>query len=470
MRTILQSHLAIFLFLILVQVSYASPRTGHWLGILEIKPVTYRIYLKYSENSAQVFVLRPKANEIPLDTLFFRNDSLHFSRADFYSTFAGKYTSSSNTIKGYWTDDGHKKHPVTFHPVNPDTLTGLRSKTIKIHTWKKPVTVGDGIITSTPDAELIQRPLLDSVTYHIMREQYPHVQSLLIARNGRLVHEDYFYGFTRDEPWLIQSVTKSFVSALVGIALSRGEIKSLDDPICKYLDDYKDKACNDQNRTITIRQLINMSTGLEWNELEFDYYDERNTANQCSRAPDPFDCVLSKKRLSSESPIFAYNSMNHSMANKILRNATSLTNEKELEKRLIDPLQIKRVHTGQQSFGVIGDIGLTPRDMLKFGMLYLNGGIWNGVTVVPSAWVKESTSTKIKISDSEGYGYFWWTKQFMVNGKKIDTFYAWGYGGQYIFVVPSLQLVVTMTASNWVMDEKKYAFDMMERFILPACH
>ena len=71
MRTILQSHLAIFLFLILVQVSYASPRTGHWLGILEIKPVTYRIYLKYSENSAQVFVLRPKANEIPLDTLFF---------------------------------------------------------------------------------------------------------------------------------------------------------------------------------------------------------------------------------------------------------------------------------------------------------------------------------------------------------------------------------------------------------------
>ena len=329
--------------------------------------------------------------------------------------------------------------------------------------------MGDGIITSTPDAELIQRPLLDSVTYHIMREQYPHVQSLLIARNGRLVHEDYFYGFTRDEPWLIQSVTKSFVSALVGIALSRGEIKSLDDPICKYLDDYKDKACNDQNRTITIRQLITMSTGLEWNELEFDYYDERNTANQCSRAPDPFDCVLSKKRLSSESPIFAYNSMNHSMANKILRNATSLTNEKELEKRLIDPLQIKRVHTGQRSFGVIGDIGLTPRDMLKFGMLYLNGGIWNGVTVVPSAWVKESTSTKIKISDSEGYGYFWWTKQFMANGKKIDTFYAWGYGGQYIFVVPSLQLVVTMTASNWVMDEKKYAFDMMERFILPAC-
>jgi CubicO group peptidase (beta-lactamase class C family) len=107
--------------------------------------------------------------------------------------------------------------------------------------------------------------------------------------------------------------------------------------------------------------------------------------------------------------------------------------------------------------------------MLKFGMLYLNNGKWNGHQIIPSNWVKESTASKIKISSDEGYGYFWWTKTFTVNEKTIDSYYAWGYGGQYIFVVPSLQLVVAMTASNWIMDEKKYAFEMMEQFILPAC-
>jgi len=464
-----RSFLKVILFLIAIEFSHAAPPTGHWLGILKIKPITYRIYLKHSEGTAQVFVMNPKANEIPLDTLFFKNDSLYFKRDDFYSTFKGKYSPGSNTIQGFWTDDGHKKHPITFRPINPDTLTGLHPKNTKTYVRKNPAPGKDGLKTSTPEEQHVNPVLLESLSYGIVREQYPNIQSLLIARNGAIVYEDYFYGWKSDDLWLIQSVTKSFVSALVGIALSKGEVKNLDDPICYYLDKYKDKACNDQNRSITIRQVITMTTGLDWNELEFDYYDARNTANQCGRTPDPFECVLSKKRYSADTTVFAYNSMNHSMMNQVLRKSTSMSNGKELKKRLLDPLQITQVNMGREAFGVIGDIGLTPRDMMKFGMLYINDGLWNGVQVIPVNWIKESTTTKIKISDNEGYGYFWWTKQFKVNEKVIDTFYAWGYGGQYIFVVPSLQLVVTMTASNWIMDEKKYAFEMMEKFVLPAC-
>jgi len=162
--------------------------------------------------------------------------------------------------------------------------------------------------------------------------------------------------------------------------------------------------------------------------------------------------------------------MNHLMMNKILRKSTSIKNEKELKQRLLSALKIEKVNTGNEDFGVIGDISITPRDMVKFGLLYLNDGVWNEKQIIPSNWVKESTSPKIRINDDEGYGYFWWTKKFNSNGFTIDTYYAWGYGGQYIFVVPSLNLVVSMTASNWIMNEKKYAFEMMEKYILQACY
>jgi len=461
----------VFLSLIIVGSNdFITPvPTGDWLGILYIRPITYRVYLTHSANASRLFILNPKANEIPLDTLFFRNDSLYFSRGDFSSTFAGLYKKSTNTIHGYWTDDAHKKHLVTFQPVNPDTLTGLHPRNTNTYLWKKPAQQTDGLKTCDLQDQNINRTLLDSLTYSIMREKFPNIHSLLIARNNFLLYEEYFYGWKAADLWLIQSVTKSFTSALTGIALSRGEIKNLDEPICSYLTKYKDKVCNAQNKDITIRQLLTMRTGLEWNELEFDYYDKRNSAYQCAETPDPFDCLFSHRRINTEGTVFAYNSLNHSMMNMILRKSTGLRNPKELTQRLLQPLGIEKVNPGGEGFGVIGDISITPRDMLKFGLLYLNDGQWNGQQVVPTTWVKESTAAKIQIGPGEGYGYFWWIKQFMVNGKPVNCFYAWGYAGQYIFVVPDRQLVVAMTATNWIMDEKKYAFDMMQEFVLPAC-
>ena len=456
----------LLLFSILAQ---ATP-SGHWLGMLKIKKMTYRIYLKYSGSSGQLFILNPKRHEIPLDTLFFRNDSLYFKRSDFYSIFEGKYTTESNTIGGYWTDDGHKKHPVIFRPVDPDTLAGLRPKVLKTYQWKAPEDRGDDLKIGTLLETNTDINMLDSLSYRVMREQYPNIHAILISRNGLLIYEEYFYGWKAENLWLIQSATKSFTSALTGIALAKNEIKGIEDPICKYLDKYRQQACNSQNGDLKVRQLLSMTTGLEWNELEFDYGDERNSAYQCGKARDPFEYALSRSIIKSTEPVFAYNSMNHLMMNKILRKSTSLRNEKELKQRLLTPLKIEKVDVGNEDFGVIGDISITPRDMLKFGMLYLNNGEWNGQQIIPSNWVKESTASKIKISSDEGYGYFWWTKMFTLNEKKIDSYYAWGYGGQYIFVVPSLQLVVAMTASNWIMDEKKYAFEMMDKFILPACH
>ena len=430
--------------------------------------MTFHLYIRYEGDSSSLYILSPKANEINLKKFSFGNDSLYFSRSDFYTEYHGRYRASSNSIDGTWTGEDHKRYPVIFRPVNPDTLVGLKPKVNPTFEWQDPDVMADGLKTCAASQANINTPLLDSLTVSIMNERYPNIQSLIIAKDDCLVYEDYFYGWKPDDLWLIQSVTKSFASALTGIALAKGEIKSLDEPICKYLKKYKDQACSPQNRDISIRQLLSMSTGLDWNELEFDYYDERNSANECGRADNPFECVLSKKRSTQAQLPFAYNSMNHSMVNLVLREATSTKNAKELKERLLDPLGIKEVNTGDENFGVIGDIGLTPRSMLKFGLLYLNKGMWSDKQIIPASWVAESTSATVSLGNSEGYGYFWWTKRFNVNDKPIECYYAWGYGGQYIFVIPSARVVVAITASNWIMDEKKYAFEMMERYVIPA--
>jgi CubicO group peptidase (beta-lactamase class C family) len=144
--------------------------------------------------------------------------------------------------------------------------------------------------------------------------------------------------------------------------------------------------------------------------------------------------------------------------NAVLHHATKLENKEELEARLLLPLGIEKAYIDEPTpMGAIGDIGLRPRDMLKFGLLYLNDGIWKGQQVVPGRWVRESTTAKIYPRPALGYGYFWWTKDFQWKGKPVSSFFAWGYGGQYIFVVPDVRLVMVMSGSNWSTDPEGQA-------------
>jgi CubicO group peptidase (beta-lactamase class C family) len=277
-----------------------------------------------------------------------------------------------------------------------------------------------------------------------MKEEYPDVHSLLSARNDSLVYEEYFYTFTSEFPHNIQSVTKSFVSALTGIALAKGEIKNVNDPLCSYLPEYQELLCSGQNKTITLHNVLSMSTGLKWDEATYDYGDPKNSLSMTGN--DPFGYLFTLQR--SSLPEFAYNSMNHSTMNAVLKNATHMNNATEITSRLLTPLGIRRYFLGEENHGVLGDIDLRPRDMMKLGQLYLQEGKWNGKEIVSKAWVNESTTTKIAVGSGLGYGYFWWTRDFKWKDKTVKSFFAWGYGGQYIFVLPELKLVVVMTGSH----------------------
>lgn len=453
----------ILLFLSGCRSAPSLPKDDYY-GRLQINGYTYRLHLDLSKPALLSIGFR--GQEIPLDTVYTVADTLHFGRADFYSEFKGYIDHRAGTITGRWVAEDSISYPLTFVPVLADTIVGLHPRTSKEYSYQPPTHQKDDLkVCTVMDQDMRQEPL-NNLIREIMDEKYKFVHSMLVARNNCLVVEEYFYGFKRDAHFGIQSATKSFVSALTGIALAKGEIKSVQASLCEYLPRYQDLTCNTKNKSITLDQLLSMSTGLAWDEITYDYGHEKNTSMIAAHQPDQFRYLLTRPR--SKEKVFAYNSLNHLMMNQVLQSVTRMENDTEMEERLLQPLGITSYDLGEPDNGVIGDIFLRPRDMLKFGLLYLNHGVWNGKQVVPMVWVKESTKTKIEIEPGFGYAYFWWTKQFSLKEKTVDSYFAWGYGGQYIFVVPELELVVVFNGSNWSTDPKLYYFEMMEKYILPS--
>lgn len=455
--------------LLIFSCSQQGTRTGRWLGQIKYPDITYRMVFENTDSTTKLYNVTFKRYDIPMDTIFFHGDSVYLRFSEFFTAFEGHYDRKTNSISGTWIAEDSTRTPVTFKRIkSSDTLRGMNPRATPGYIYQSPKNEHDQWAVSSLADQSIDKSRIDSLTYAIMKEKYPDVHSLLIARNDSLIYEEYFYTFNSKTRQNIQSVTKSFVSALTGIALDKGQIKSVDDPLCSYMTEYRDLVCNEQNKTISLRNVLSMSTGLEWDEATYDYTDPRNSARIAGNKGIPFVYLFSQPR--SPSTVFAYNSMNHSTMNLVLKNVTRQDNATEIKSDLLAPLGIQSFFLGKEENGVLGDIELRPRDMMKLGQLYLQNGKWNGKQIVSPGWIKESTSTSIQANNGFGYGYFWWTGKFRYRDGYVPCFFAWGYGGQYIFVVPDLKLVVAMTGSYWTTDPKNHAMEMMEKYIVASCN
>jgi CubicO group peptidase (beta-lactamase class C family) len=438
------------------------PPANHYLGLLRFPDITYHIYLTMEGTQPEVINVTFKANKFPLDTIYFRHDSLYFRLAEYFSEYHGLYHHETGRITGYWTGEKHKRYPLEFIPVNPDTVSGLHPRTMP-YRYMRPQAMRDGLLTDSATHQHVDVNTINNLMLHIANGTYKDIHSVLIARNNHLIAEEYFYRFHQNSIYNIQSATKSIISALTGIAMARKEIRSIQDPLCAYLPAYKSLACNEQNKTITLEQLLTMNTGIPWDEQTYDYIDDRNSLVIASNEKDQFTYLLSLPRHTSNAAVFAYNSLNHTLMNAVLKHATKLNNKSELTKRILKPLGIEKYYLGETNpMGVIGDIDLRPRDMMKFGLLYLNNGQWNGQQLVPALWIKESTTAHLYPTPTLGYGYFWWTRNFRWKEKTVSSFFAWGYGGQYIIIIPELQLSIVMSGSHWGTDPEKQMVDIVE--------
>ncbi len=292
----------------------------------------------------------------------------------------------------------------------------------------------------------------------------PPLESLLISRGTALVAEQYFNGFNVGDLWNIKSASKSILSILVGIALQEEYLDSLDQTIDQFFPEFFNNRSAPEKRQITLRDLITMRAGLETTSF-FNYGNWVTSSNWAYWA-------LAQPMVSEPGTRMIYSTGNSHLLSVILTRATGMSTREFAERYLFDPLGIERYIWPQDPQGYYfggNNMALRPRDMLKIGELYLNNGRFRNEQIVPITWVRESTRRYVQSRFSRHWqGYFWWTDRFA----GYRTTFAWGHGGQFILVVPDLELVVVCTSSLTNRpdhgDHNDNILRLLEKYIIPS--
>lgn len=275
----------------------------------------------------------------------------------------------------------------------------------------------------------------------------PDLQGLAVARNGIIVAEEY-YGTSGAEPdslLHVMSVTKSITATLIGIALEKGYLNSVDQQLVEFLGEEVD-TLNPELGQVTIQQLMMMTAGQGWHEL-----DGNSEFNAFATAPDQLNYILEKPVVYPVGTKFNYSDGAAHLVSVILSEATGMDASAFADAYLFGPMGMgERLWYGDNRGYAYGGVGLCIgiHDMLKIGDLYLNDGWYNDHQIVPAAWIQEATKFHINTNNVipylTDYGYFWW----LGTASGHDFICANGYGGQFIFVMKDLNLVVC-TRTNY---------------------
>ncbi|WP_347921962.1 serine hydrolase [Pontimicrobium sp. SW4] len=305
--------------------------------------------------------------------------------------------------------------------------------------------------------------------FNQLKEAKHKLKSILVVKNGQIILEEYFNEHAVDKQHDLRSTTKSIRSVLIGIAIDKGFIGSVDDPITKYLKNpIFSKNLDKRKEKITIRHLLTMSSGLDCND-----WDQKSEGQEDKvyRKKDWIQYTLDLPMVNEPGLVSNYCSMGAVLIAEIITQASGITIDKFAEHYLFNSLGIDNVgwdHTSNKNVIPSGKrLYMTTRDMAKIGQLMLNKGIWNKQQVVSECWIEESTTPKTKITDID-YGFLWWNIPFRVNEKTITSIVATGNGGQYIMIFPSESIVAIFNGEAYNSQEEKLPFAIINNVILPT--
>lgn len=335
-----------------------------------------------------------------------------------------------------------------------------------------PDALTDGWLTSTPDAQGMNGAELQISLDTLRTSGSGGMDGIVIVRNDHVVAEAYFNGYARDTQHDMRSVTKSFTASLAGIAIERGLI-TLEDTLAQHINGFENfQNVDERKRAIRIANVLNMQTG-----LDCDDGIESSPGNETHmyRRDDWIKYILGVPMQASPGTLTSYCSGGVTVLGSIIASRSGQKLEDFARANLLDPLNMSPVRWLHSPLGVTNAssaIQLRPRDAAKFGSLFLNGGRWNGVQVVPQAWIERSAERLTAIR-GEGYGWLWWKTVFYVHSRDtlVEGLYASGNGGNLILVVPSERLVAVITASNYNRSSPSMSFFrdlIMSTILVPA--
>ncbi|SDZ38790.1 CubicO group peptidase, beta-lactamase class C family [Evansella caseinilytica] len=293
----------------------------------------------------------------------------------------------------------------------------------------------------------------------VIRSDYSNINGIVVARKGFIAYEKYFHGCVPEEPHHIASVTKSIVSALIGIAIDAGYIQSADQKILDFFPEYAPDPTDRQKREITIRHLLTMTA-------PYPFEDWHEPLDKMCVQPDWVKYTLDILGRNGRIGTFKYSTAGAHLLSAILTRCTGESARELANKRLFKPIGMKEIPKYEMSsFGFDDLFGknvrgwvedpmghstggwgltLTPRDMARFGWLYLNRGMWDNKQIISEKWIGESTAV-----NRNKYGYLWWLHE----EGEIFAYSAMGDGGNVICCLPEKDIVVAIAS----------AFDMNPR-------
>jgi CubicO group peptidase (beta-lactamase class C family) len=407
--------------------------------------------LLYAIINSSKYPLKPAADDLFLNT---SNDRVVFIR-----NTAGK-------IRGYAL--GKDTFNLLSHDVHFPASMWFPRPGVSNFTYQyaQPVQLDDGLSTSNLASSGLDVSLLTNMMDKVVDGTYPNVHSILIIKDGKLVFEEYFYQYTRDSVHELRSATKSFVSALAGIALDKQFIKSKTEPVLSYFPEYTLGNNSDAKKKITIENLLTNQSG-----FDCDISNDASKGNETKMgySNDWVKFTLDLPMIDTPGGKGMYCSGNVIVAGRIIEKATGMPLPQFAEKYLFTPMGIKQYYwkfkPDPSSAEDFCQVYLRPRDMAKFGLLYLNKGKWQGKQLISEDWINASLSKHSTIQGVQ-YGYLWWIKYLDADGVRYYGKAAQGNGGQKIYIWEDLNLITVITGGNY--NQQSPSDEIIRKHILPA--
>ena len=328
---------------------------------------------------------------------------------------------------------------------------------------------------SEPETQGMNSDSLTVFSTRLANGEFGYIDGMLVVRNGKIIFEkdytndyDSLFKSTNTKPgkynyydteWhpyykktklhTMQSISKSFTSAAIGIAIKNGELESINQNIMPYFSDFKNVNPGLQKKNITIEHVLSMTTGILWDELSMPYTDTTSSCVQMEASQDWIQFVLSQPMAYDPGLKWEYSSGATMLLSHIMSKATGKDLASYLEENLFNKLGINDYfwkHTSSGLTDAEGGLYLEPKDLAKFGYLYLNNGTWDGEQILPKGWVKNNINKPLDtLWPSFKYGHQWWLIPY---GENQISMLASGLGGQRMLVIPEFNIIAIFTGWN----------------------
>ena len=462
---------------------YATPVTLSWCGMAcysgGVRPLDdeftwYVNVTPRSNGSLGAFLRNPDRNQgrfMGVDNILRRGDSVLLRNKRDSTVATGSLSGGTLTLplRGGTFD---------FERVPADSFTWFyaRGRPTASYTYTRPRQLRDGWIVATPEQVGMSRAKLSEMARAIVNGSIdsanayrPH--AILIARHGKLVFEEYFYGGEPDQSHDTRSASKTLVSLVLGAAMHAGMKVSPETPVFETMGARPD-TLEPRKRALKLRHLLQMASGLDCDDTASVDRPGSEEVFTNGDNPDWLGIALGLKMIRDPGEKAVYCSINPYLASVVIARATGRPFVDLAWDLVGKPLQASNWHLGLAPHGEAymgGGAYLGARDFTKWAQLYANGGVWNGKRILSNSWVHESGDPTVDLQGTHNYGYLWWSSNYTFRGKTIQGHMASGNGGQFSVYIPDLDLVVGVFGGNYADRGGFYAIrELIPNRILPA--